>query len=114
MTRVTRGSPRGIPQYVIFQCVGCSHTCSWSPQNRLYVVLGSRPRISLSSWIRKENVDTDVPMKNLQSDTRVTGRPNAPGTVTATGWPGWGPCRHPAGSPAQRAPQAWHTGRPAQ
>lgn len=62
----------GAAQYAIFQWVGCSHTSSWSPQKRLYVVRGSKPRISLSSWIRKENVETDVPMKNLPSNTVVT------------------------------------------
>lgn len=50
-------------QYRTRQCVGCSQASSWSPQKRLYVVLGSKPRISRSSWMRKENVETEVPMK---------------------------------------------------
>lgn len=54
-------------QKTIFQCVGCSHSFSVSPHKRLYVAVGSKPKISLSSWIRKEKVDTDVPMKNLKN-----------------------------------------------
>lgn len=67
-----RGAAAGAAQYATFQWVGCSHCSSWSPQKRLYVVRGSKPRISLSSWIRKENVETDVPMKNLPSSATVT------------------------------------------
>lgn len=54
-------------QYRTRQCVGCSHMSSWSPQKRLYVVLGSKPRISRSSWMRKENVETEVPMNTLET-----------------------------------------------
>lgn len=61
--------------------MGCSHASSRSPQKRLYVVRGSSPRISLSSWIRKENVETEVPMKNLPSKRgheRPSGGPTLP------------------------------------
>lgn len=100
-TPASPGPAAGAAQYATFQWVGCSHCSSWSPQKRLYVVRGSKPRISLSSWIRKENVETDVPMKNLPSSTTVTCPrdeppaarrppgvgPGRPATVTRAEWP---------------------------
>jgi len=46
--------------------VGCSQFLSLSAQKQLNVVSGEKPRISLSSWVRNENVDRAVPIKCLQ------------------------------------------------
>ena len=50
---------------------GCSQFGTASGQSRLNVDSVLNPRISRSSWIRKENVDTDVPMKNLQNREKM-------------------------------------------
>lgn len=52
-------------QKTISHLDGCSHF-SFKPQNRLNVCSTGKPRISLSSCILKENVDSWLPMKYLQ------------------------------------------------
>ena len=51
--------------------VGCSHVSLPSPQNLLKVIDGSNPKISRSSWIRKEKVETEVPIKYLEFNLKI-------------------------------------------
>ena len=75
----------------IFHLAGCSQESLPSAQKRLKVELGGKPRISRSSCMRKENVDSNEPIKYFALEQTICSIIAAPPSkiswrISKVGW----------------------------